>query len=447
MKQIALVDPAAYAKELAGKAFANVFGMVQGRADRVKTEKDGISSLDTALRDFRSEMRNVTSGGSVVSYKATVSDPNAAVATTSGSSVSGVFQFHVYQLAKPAHYNSAPLAEFDAAAGGKLRVEVGSTAAEIDLGKLGSQNGKATLATLAEAINADPDLKGKVIARTEVDENDQERLIVESKETGAKQQVKLSVDGGDAALKNAIDEGKPEPGQDLLYSVDGGAKLKSGSNTITHAGTTILFTRDTGSFTVTVKDDAAGTRAGLEKFVKAYNALHEVLTDLTKPGDVLGGKAGGPLQGQSDVNGLRRELARALNMVVGDAYLLRTGLELKKDGTLSLDRDKLEATLKVAPDALDRFFGKAEKGGDGVLARLGDIVAGWLDGDKSLIKQRTDAAERAEKAVEKEKAKFNERYEHMVSDLTTRFWKVRMLQERLNDALLRLDGVLDTPTK
>lgn len=178
--------------------------------------------------------------------------------------------------------------------------------------------------------------------------------------------------------------------QDASIEIDG-IVVTSASNTVTNAvpGVTLnLLTKTTSPVTVTIGDDTAAIKSKLEAFQTAYNKVATTLADLTKYDPAS--KKAGALQGDSTAVGLQSVLRSMLGAVgpTGTAYgrLSDVGLELQRDGTLSVNSSKLDAALTNLTD-LNTFFtaSAASSGSDGLARRLNSFIlqANGADGSVS----------------------------------------------------------------
>jgi flagellar hook-associated protein 2 len=178
--------------------------------------------------------------------------------------------------------------------------------------------------------------------------------------------------------------------QDASIEIDG-IVVTSATNTVADAvpGVTLnLLTETTTAATITVGDDTAAIKAKLEAFQTAYNKVATTLADLTKY-DTASKKASA-LQGDSTAVGLQSVLRSMLgaNGPTGNAFgrLSDVGLELQRDGTLTLNSTKVEKALKNLP-ALNSFFTEStgDSATDGIARRINTFIqkANGVDGNVS----------------------------------------------------------------
>ncbi|HRK37686.1 MAG TPA: flagellar filament capping protein FliD [Burkholderiaceae bacterium] len=178
--------------------------------------------------------------------------------------------------------------------------------------------------------------------------------------------------------------------QDANVEIDG-ITVTSATNTVANAvpGITLnLLAKTTTAATITVGDDTAAIKSRVEAFQTAFNKLANTMTDLTKY-DTASKKAGA-LQGDATAVGLQNVLRNMLGATgpSGTSFnrLSDIGLEMQRDGTLSINNTKLDAALKNLPD-LNTFFtaSTGSSATDGMARRINSFIqqANGVDGNVS----------------------------------------------------------------
>ena len=224
-----------------------------------------------------------------------------------------------------------------------------------------------TVATIAAKINtANPG-----VLATAFNDGTNDRLLLRSKSTGTTAGFRIQSD--DAALvkfvfdpqnKAGIGMDSDHTGSPVTYAVDAKARINglavtSGTNTLTGniPGVTLKLTATTTTnyglvtevknpITMTVSEDVTPAVRNVSDLVAAYNKLNATLSDLTafKYDETLQKRVAQPFQGDASVVGL----INVLRGVVGSAslgatsqYLSDVGLQLGKDGSLTINNAKL----------------------------------------------------------------------------------------------------------
>ena len=329
---------------------------------------------------------SATSGALATSFGLKINDlaqvqstRSAGVATGSPIGAAGRLDFQLGQWSGTS---------FAAGSGGTVSVNVAST---------------DTLTNIATKINSAGAGVTAVVVRTGA--NDQ--LLLRGNTTGAGSgfQVRSYDGGGTEITDGTTGVGKlayaysglsssfygmtqTQAAQDANIEIDG-ITVTSATNTVNNAvpGITLnLLAKTTSAATITVGDDSAAIKSRIEAFQTAFNKLSTTLTDLTKY-DVASKRAGA-LQGDSTAVGLQSVLRSMLGATgpSGTSFnrLSDIGLEMQRDGTLSINNTKLEAALKKLPD-LNTFF-TATSGSpatDGIARRINSFIrqANGTDGN------------------------------------------------------------------
>ncbi|WP_058616143.1 flagellar filament capping protein FliD [Tepidimonas taiwanensis] len=162
---------------------------------------------------------------------------------------------------------------------------------------------------------------------------------------------------------------------DAQLSIDGVA-VSSASNTVNAVpGITLTLTgTNTTPAVVTVDNDTKAIRGAIETFQKAYNDLNTLLRNATRA-DTTGKGDNGPLVGDQTA----QTIQRALRNVVGAtgpgglafSRLSDIGLQVARDGSLTLNATKLDAALSNLSD-LRTFFDDTSAG---IATQVRDITS------------------------------------------------------------------------
>ncbi len=169
--------------------------------------------------------------------------------------------------------------------------------------------------------------------------------------------------------------------QNALFTVDG-ISISKASNTVTDAieGVTLnLLKTNSGSpTTLTVGRDSTSVQTAVGSFVDAFNAVNKTLSDLTAYDAST--KIGAVLQTDSLPKSLKSEMRAILNGALGGpagslTSLSDIGVTFQRDGTLALDKTKLQkaidgnfsgiaglfAAVATSTDSLTSFAGSNAK--------------------------------------------------------------------------------------
>jgi flagellar hook-associated protein 2 len=317
---------------------------------RVKSALDALKSAANALRQ--------TSAFNAAKASAT---GEAATAAVGGTAQLGVYAISVTQLARGQSNASAAFASATADVGSgtlTLKSADGTTVlATVNVGDTGT----GTLTEIRDEINA----ANIGVRASLVNDGGQTRLVLNSKQTGAANGFQVEVDVGLAGLAFT----QTQSAQDAQFSINGLA-LTSSSNTVTDAveGLTLTLTKappagsppgTTVDAEITVARDADAVRKSVEDFVKAYNEVEKLIAELTRYDPNT--RTAAVLNGESllrQTQNAVRSIVRATMTAPGGDYtrLSEVGLEIQRDGTLSLNTKKFDEALAADADKVARLF-------------------------------------------------------------------------------------------
>lgn len=323
---------------------------------------------------------------------------------------------------------------------------VNSTGATINLNlQVGSQNlsvaiaDGATLEDLANAINqaaSDAGLSDYLRAYVVRDGAGNYYVEVRSPED-----LNISDDwtGGDIFPNQVSATGET---LDALLTVDGISYRRS-SNTINDIvpGLTLELL-STGSSTVRVNANQENVQELISDLVEKVNDLLSYLREKSSVDPETGEE--GPLYGSEVARSLQRELREVLltvaNRTEGPISLVDLGLEFNRDGSLSLNGDRLKEVLEENPEGVATLLAGDENSGlVGLAEKIKDVVdrylgaGGILDTAQQTLNRRIDLVE---KEIERREA-YLEKY---MAQITRQFVALDSYVQELNNLSAYLDS-------
>lgn len=351
--------------EAAAKFKLSGLGSISSAFDKLKTALDNLQKPDA----FGARKLTVVPGGG--------SDTPALAATAGRSTPVGRYRIEVLELASAHKLVSAGVEPGTALGAGSLHLEIGGESVQIAV------EAGATLADLRSAINAAAAGHGIQAALLTSDHG--HHLSIAGSRAGADHAISITVTEGGDNLRALVD-GLQEraPAADARVTIDGLPTTASG-NTIADAvpGLTIELLQ-TGTSTVEVSADPAGSRAALQEFVNAYNGALAAVRNATSynadtgtPSSLTGDAQvrGAASQLRGVMGGLLAELA-AQGLDAGTLGLQTRGFP-DADGSLVLDATVFDAAMRDNAGAIVAAF----TGPDGLAARLGATVGGYVGSD------------------------------------------------------------------
>ena len=379
-------------------------------ASALQTQVSSYGQLSSLFGALQSAANKLT-GSSLWTQSAATSSDDTAVAVVGGSSAApGSYAVSVQKLAtnqtvvSGTSYASAS----EPVGAGTMTLEMGKW----DLPPMNfvPQVGRApltltvtntdTLQTLRDKINE----LGSGVSAAIVSDSNGARLSLRSSSTGADNGFRLSVADGDgnntdaAGLSRfAFDPGSGNTQMEQKVAAANaeatvnGIAVVSASNelsTVVEGLTLRLRKEGAGSTVVAVTSDRDAVKGAIQGFADAYNTLSKTISDQTRYDPAS--KVGGPLQGDSAATSLQRQLRGLLNAGSGAsatfARLSDVGLEVQRDGTISVDSAKLgSATANLVE--LKKAFANSDTGNarnDGFARRYAALATQVLGTDGTL---------------------------------------------------------------
>jgi flagellar hook-associated protein 2 len=378
--------------------------LLQKREADYQSKLSAYGTLKGSLSAFQTAMQGLADGSKFQSATASATDPSVLTASasgTNGKAVPGSYSVEVQQLAQQQKIRTDGFASTSTMVGsGTLTIQYGTYDSGSNSFTLNNAKpaqtvtidpANNTLSGVRDAINA----ANIGVSATIINDGASNRLVMTSKDTGASSSIKISVGDGDgndldasglsqlafdptAAAGTGKNMAEVQSGQDAKLKIDGIAISKP-SNTIADAieGVTLnLLKSNAGSpTTLTVGRDAAGVKASVEAFVKAYNNVSQTLAGLSAYNATT--KTGAALQGDSTTLSIQSRLRATLSATVGGGVaggfssLSEIGVAFQKDGTLALDSTKLQTALDNNFDGIAGLFSAQGKSSDSLVSYAG----------------------------------------------------------------------------
>lgn len=202
-----------------------------------------------------------------------------------------------------------------------------------------------------------------------------DRFVLANKGTGD-MGIALEDVTGNFLAATGLQGGTLERGRDLLYTVNGGAELRSQSNTIREsssglAGLTVTALREGATTTVRVEGDTGAMRKAVTDFIDAYNKVQSQIASQTASStDAQGKVTASPLAADGDADAMATALRRMVYSPVSGE-----GLGLRHLESLGIVSNSNNDSLELAdPEALDRALAE----------RLPQVRALFADPDQGL---------------------------------------------------------------
>lgn len=282
-----------------------------------------------------------------------------------------------------------------------------------------SVSADTTISYLAELINDDPDNPG--VTASVIDDGtgtDPYRLVLIADDTGEDNRIELSQELDDLELSEL--EGAGESSLNSIVIVNGITYQRQSNTGITDIiqGVTLNL-ESVGTSSVIVSDDTELIKSEIIGLVESFNGLvQEIITNSSYAEET---EDWGILASSFSVKRLPQELLALMNTIVktvdSSTSLHDLGMEVNRDGTITLDEDVLNNAISSGyNDVKDLFLGDEDAGvtglGDLINGTLRDITmySGLIDSEKDAVQDQID---RIEEDIETATERLDKRYEDM----------------------------------
>ncbi|WP_024851366.1 flagellar filament capping protein FliD [Hydrogenovibrio kuenenii] len=365
------------------------------------TQLSGFDTLQQALQGFSSQISALTSLTSFQQKSVTSSDPSVIDATVTGTPANSSVQVEVQNLAT-AQTLATPTAfsSTNSVIGqGTLSFTVAGTTNNITI-----DSSNNTLTGIQNAVNA----ANIGVSASVVNVGTGYKLVFSSKETGASNQMTVSVTGdtdgnntdalGLSQLINA-NMNQTIPAQDATMVVNG-LTVNSATNDAAGVIPGVTLNLKSAALGVTntlqIGSDTSGLDKNISDFVDLYNSLQSVLGTLGSysapktdaSGNPVQGDQTGALKGDSALRDIQSQIRESLfNSLPGLTGSIQSladiGIKTNLDGTLSLDKTALSDALASNPDAVGKLFAANATSTDSLVTYKGS-TADTVEGSYNL---------------------------------------------------------------
>ncbi|PUU86918.1 MULTISPECIES: flagellar filament capping protein FliD [Halanaerobium] len=292
------------------------------------------------------------------------------------------------------------------------------------------------------------------------------RLVLEASETGVDNALKDTLDTGGPTISdnngilaeigvlNTDGEiiNEPQQASDAEIAINGITGITSSSNEFSDAveGVTFKINPEAAvdsTATISVAKDTAKATEAVQAFVDQYNSVMDFIDSKSSYDSVT--KEGGILQGDGTIMRLQmrlRELATAKVKDGGNYQTLSSvGIEIDRDGVMSLDSSKLTEALENNPEEIINLF-QAESnvtGYDGMAVRMDSYLDQVLQSNTGLIPRRLDFYDTrieslnediadVERQVEMTRQRYMEQFTNMESAISEMNQQMSWMQSQLS---------------
>lgn len=431
---------------------------MQKSASGIQTKLSAFGMLQGKLSSFQDAARELFNLDTWRPAQASTSDETAAKATAALGAIPGSYELTVTQLAQRQTLAGPVLpSSTTVVGGGTLRIQLGTYDSGTNSFTVNPDKAEvpitiaagATMADIRDAING----ASAGVSASIVNDGTGSRLVVRGLETGAKNSIRMLSTDSDGTDTNtsglsslAFDptavagSGKnltqTQAAQDAAASVSGIA-VTSATNQVEGVIENVtldLRKAGTGAINVNVATDNARMRQSVDKFVNAWNDLNRSLNDQTRFDPNT--KSAGTLQGNNSVIGLQRQLRATMQSVMSGTGLTRVseaGLEVQRDGSLTVNSSKLSALL-ATPDKLKALFGNSsdtDASAIGIGRRFDTLLTGML-GDSGTVTSATTALKSRQTSIQQQQNRLEQRMTQIEARLMSQYTTLDKTMSSMN---------------
>jgi flagellar hook-associated protein 2 len=417
--------------------------LLQQQARDARSASAQLSSLGSTLSTLRTAAAALDTANEVASFTVTQSNTNAFTTTSDGSAQPGTYAISVTQLAKEQRsYSKAfSVATAGTALGlsGTFSLAIGSgTAKELTV------SATDTLETIASRING---LGLRVQASIFKEADGKFRMQLRGLDTGTASAVNFGVSGtaadGTTPLADPLglaqtgvnpEDGKTvQSAQNAIMKIDG-FNVERSTNQITGAVSGLTFalkdvTNASGTdtpVTLNVATDTGALVSKLQTFVSNFNTVVGSVNKLSGIGSTPA--AVKSLSGDSTLRSILQDIrSTAQNSGPGESGGLYSafrdvGVTIQKDGTLSVDNDKLTKAIVADPSSVQKLLARPISSSDGgVMAEMRETIDNITNFTSGKLQARKKYFDDKAKKADESAAKKNDQLDAYAERLRKAF--------------------------
>ncbi len=223
-----------------------------------------------------------------------------------------------------------------------------------------------------------------------------------------------------------------QAGQDAIITLGNefGTELTSSSNTfedlIDGVDLTVLKANTSGdtATSISIGDDISATVASLQEFVDAYNKAVNEISNLTQSGSE--DEARGVLASDSTIRNIKNQLSTVIRADYDGTRLFELGLEIGRDGKLSLD----SGTFESAAYSID--FETLFTGTGGVFEAFEAQLESYIDFSNGSLNRRIDTLNDEKSRINDALSALDMRYETYYNRYLAQFTQLNSLSSQLD---------------
>ncbi|TWX69542.1 flagellar hook protein FliD [Colwellia demingiae] len=413
----------------------------------ITTDISAVGALKSALQKVQDSISNLADADRYQLREVKGNDDFISMSSNKDAEI-GNYSVKVDRLAEKHKLVSTGIDSEEAIGKGTLTIKSGENSFDI------TASDTSTLADIRDAINDSNDNES-VIATIITDDGGQ-HLVLSSKETGLANAItivvddvsdgnnqdalglsRLAYDPDPLSATHSLSMNEATPAVDAQITIDGTLVVTNSTNTFTNVidGVDITAKKihavDDDLSSVTLSENNANVEAGLNQFVKNYNALVTLSKSLGQAGE--GGT--GPLAGDSLLRGvmskLRQQISTPFETSNGNTLSLsQLGVRSDRYGVLSLDKDDLNEAIANDVDGVQNFFVGSDE--DPGFASSVDTLMKFYTDSGGLIDSRIEGKKSQLEGIDDDRISFGRKMDSLEARLYKQYNAMDLLVANLN---------------
>ncbi|MCB1877999.1 MAG: flagellar filament capping protein FliD [Chromatiales bacterium] len=404
---------------------------LQKRQSEFQAQLSALGQLKSAVSTFNDAMEGLSSVEKFKVFSASSGDEGVFTVDASSNAGGGTFNIQVNNLAERQKLASGPFA--------------GGADGEVGTGTLSfTVNGESfdvlidgdndSLTQIRDAINNSAENTGVVASI--INESGGSRLIFTAENTGLANTIDVSVSNatGDLGQLASANLTEIQGAADASITIDNQFTVSSASNSVSDVieGVTINL-ESVGSAELNITRDNEAIGESVQAFADAYNNLRNALGSLGQ----------GALSGDSTLRSVANQLRDVINtpasgLASGYSNLTEIGVSLQKDGSMSVDSEKLQSALDDNLAGVASLFSNES---EGFAVRFQSLADSLLDTD-GVLETREDGINDRLKGLQNREDQLDRRLISVEEGLRSRFSALDSLLAQLQSTSTFLTGQL-----
>ncbi|MCW8344605.1 flagellar filament capping protein FliD [Vibrio sp. ZSDZ65] len=402
----------------------------------ITSQTSAISKVKTALQQLDDKIYDFTKAGAGLTQTATTTSSDEYVTLSVSSGVDDIdLDVFAKQMAETHQVvvdaKSTDPNDVMASAGTFSVTQDGVTT---DLNIMDADSDASGDVTYSEFVTYFNDQFDDSIQATLVKSQGAMKVLFASDNEGANASFTLSADAasgwdGDIALASAA---PIKTAQDAILAIGGehGTELTSTTNQFESlmegVDLTVVKANSTGDDATNLRigDDLGATMDALKEFVDSYNNAVSEIASLTATGGEDAVR--GVLASDSTIRNISYQLGNVIRADYGGTRLFELGIEIDRDGKLSLDRTAFEQAAETI-DIEEIFTGE-----EGVFASFTSKLDSYIDFSSGSLNRRIDTLDDEKSRINDALSVLDSRYETYYNRYLSQFTQLNSLGSQLD---------------